>query len=330
MAARYGKASIGVTESARRDPDVRIHLDTDLGSNPDDACALAMLLGSPDVELVGITTTTDPGGRRAGCVSRLLDLAERNDIPVAAGAEVSLSPRYRPRPIPNDDPYWPSPVAARPSPVSTALHLLEASINDGAIIVAIGPYTNLALLERSRPGTLDRATIVVMGGWIRSPADGLPNWGPKRDWNVQCDTRAAQILISSARPTLVTFPVTLKAHLRAEHLPRLRSSGPLGELLARQVSAHAEALGMRELVARHSGLPKDLLNFQHDAVACAVAAGWPAVTVEEMSIIPIVRQELLAFEEDKRGQAVPVTVDLEASYFQEAWLSAAVRAGSTS
>jgi hypothetical protein len=40
---------------------VRIHLDTDLGGDTDDACALAMLLGWPGVELVGIATTADPG-----------------------------------------------------------------------------------------------------------------------------------------------------------------------------------------------------------------------------------------------------------------------------
>lgn len=39
---------------------VRVHLDTDLGGDPDDACALAMLLGWPNVEIVGITTTNRP------------------------------------------------------------------------------------------------------------------------------------------------------------------------------------------------------------------------------------------------------------------------------
>jgi inosine-uridine nucleoside N-ribohydrolase len=70
---------------------MRIHLGTDLGGDPDDACALAMLLGWPGVELVGITTTIDPGGRRAGCVAHCLKLAGRDDIPVAAGAGVSLT-----------------------------------------------------------------------------------------------------------------------------------------------------------------------------------------------------------------------------------------------
>ena len=31
-----------------------------------------------------------------------------------------------------------------------------------------------------------------MGGYVQSPADGLPLWGPEMDWNVQYDTRAAR------------------------------------------------------------------------------------------------------------------------------------------
>src|SRR6266496_3167863 len=58
----------GTPDLGRHAGVMRIHLDTDLGGDPDDTCALAMLLGWPGVELVGITTTIDPGGRRAGCV----------------------------------------------------------------------------------------------------------------------------------------------------------------------------------------------------------------------------------------------------------------------
>ena len=70
---------------------MRIQLDTDLGGNTDDTCALAMLLGWRGVEITGITTVIDPGGRRAACVAHLLRLAGRDDIPLAAGAEVSSS-----------------------------------------------------------------------------------------------------------------------------------------------------------------------------------------------------------------------------------------------
>lgn len=301
---------------------MRVHLDTDLGSDTDDACALAMLLGWPNVELVGITTTIDPGGRRAGFVSHCLELAGRNDVPVAAGAEVSLSTLHLPGSIPNDDCYWPTPVAPRPSPPGAALDLLGHSIQDGATIVAIGPYTNLALLEVARPGSLARVPIVVMGGWVRPPEDGLPSWGPEMDWNLQCDTQAARVVALTARLTLATLPVTGKAHLRAAHLPRLRASGPLGELLARQAKAHAEEFKMAEMARAHAGLPDDLLNFQYDAAACAVALGWSGAVVEEASLKPVLKGEVLTFEPDEDGRLLRVAVDLDAARFEEAWLTA--------
>src|SRR5680860_102552 len=69
---------------------VRVHLDTDFAGDTDDAAALVMLLGRPDAELVGITTTADPDGVRAGYVRYVLGLAGRDDIPVATGAGASL------------------------------------------------------------------------------------------------------------------------------------------------------------------------------------------------------------------------------------------------
>ena len=153
---------------------VRIHLDTDLGGDTDDACALAMLLGWPGVELVGITTTADPGGRRASYVAHCLQLAGRDDIPVAAGTEVSLTTLRSAGVVTDDERHWPTTIAPRPSPPGAALDLLERSIQAGATVVAIGSYTNLALLEVARPGSLGRVPVVAMGGWTGPPADGLP------------------------------------------------------------------------------------------------------------------------------------------------------------
>jgi purine nucleosidase len=95
---------------------VRIHLDTDLGGDTDDACALAMLLGWPGVELIGITTTADPGGRRASDVAHCLQLAGRDDVSVAAGAEVSLTTLRSATSITGDERYWPTSIPPRPSP----------------------------------------------------------------------------------------------------------------------------------------------------------------------------------------------------------------------
>jgi purine nucleosidase len=302
---------------------VRVHLDTDLGGDPDDACALAMLLGWPGVDLVGVTTTIDPGGRRAGCVAELLEIAGRSDIPVVAGAEASLTTlRSAWRVSDGDERYWPQPVRARPSPPGAALDLLARDIEQGATVVAIGPYTNLALLEVTRPGSLAGVPVVVMGGWLGPPEPGLPAWGPEMDFNVQCDTRAVELVAGGASLTLTTLPVTLKAHLRARDLVRLRASGPLGRLLARQAEAHGVDYNMAELGRAHSGLPGDLSNFHYDPVACAVAVGWAGGSVDEIRLRPVLDDAVLRFEPADNGPLTRVVIDLDPADFTETWLTA--------
>ena len=156
---------------------------------------------------------------------------------------------------------------------------MAASIERGATVIAIGPFTNLGLFEIARPGLLDTVPVVVMGGGYRTPDPGYPQWPESYDWNVQCDTRAAEIVNGLAQLTIVPLAATVKVHLRAAHLPRLRACGPLGDLMAHQ----AEAYG----VDRHAGLaeenpklPDDLLNFHHDPLAAAVAVGWDGVTFD--------------------------------------------------
>jgi purine nucleosidase len=306
---------------------VLLHLDTDFGGDTDDACALAMLLGWGGVEVVGITTVIDPGGWRAGCVTHCLSLADCTHIPLAAGAEVSIIAGRLAYPTSRDERYWPQGLRPRPSPPGAALDLLGSSIDQGATIVGIGPFTNLALLEQARPGTLAGVPVVVMGGWIEQPADGLPPWGPDMDFNVQWDTRAAEKLASAGTDlTLVTLPATLRAHLRAADLPRLRASGPIGELLARQAETHAEDFGMSALGRSFRDLPDDLLNFQYDPVASAVAAGWPGAVTRQTRVAADLDEGLLGFREDALGAAATVVVEIDGRNFAETWLAAVERA----
>jgi purine nucleosidase len=301
---------------------MRVHIDTDFAGDTDDACAVAMTLGWPEVEVVGITTTADPDGQRAGYLCRFLELAGRLDVPVAAGAGRSLTTRRPMGGLPDHERYWATAVAARPSPPGVAIDLLAHSIELGAVIVAIGPYTNLALLQQARPGRLDGVPVVAMGGWVEAPAEGLPAWGPEMDWNVQCDTSAAVTVAEAADLTLVTLPVTLHAHLTAAELPRLAASGPLGDLLARQAKAHGEDHNMAELGREHAALPDDLVNFHYDPVACAVAVGWPGAVVEERHLLPVLDAGVLRFEADKAGRATRVVVRLDGEAFANVWITA--------
>lgn len=302
---------------------MRVHLDTDIGSDPDDACALAMLLGWPGVEVVGLTTTVDPGGRRAGYAAYCLDLLGRGDVPVVAGASRVLAPDAPPARTLDDEARWPAGIADRPSPASAATDLLKRSVEQGATVVAIGPYTNLALLERARPGSLARVPVVLMGGWVRPPAPGLPSWGPDRDWNMQADPVAAQEVVeASADLTLSTLTVSLHVPLRAGDLPVLRALGPMGDLLARQSEAHAATSGKGCLGPAHAGLPDDLVNFHYDPLACAVALGWPGAVVEEMRLRVALEDGSVRLYDDPGGQEVRVVVDADGDAFTQTWLQA--------
>ena len=160
------------------------------------------------------------------------------------------------------------------------------------------------------------------GGWVQPAAPGLPQWGPDMDFNVQWDTRAADLVAATAQLTLVTLSATLSAHLRRVDLPRLRAAGPLGQLLARQSEAHGQAYQMGKLGSEHSGLPDDLLNFHYDPVACAVALGWSGAAVADMRLRPVWRDGVLFFQPHPDGRPIRVVLDVDGAAFRAAWLSA--------
>ena len=179
---------------------MKIHLDTDLGGDIDDLCALAMLLKWPGVELIGVTTVAEHQGKRAGYTHYALTLAGRDQVPVAAGADVSLG-CYRSTPgLPDEAALLAGTCVAKGGPLDQALDLLEKSIREDAIIAAIGPYTNLALLEKRAPGILSQARLFLMGGYTLPVRSGFPPWDGAVDFNVQVDAQSANFVFESFQP----------------------------------------------------------------------------------------------------------------------------------
>jgi len=303
-----------------------IHLDTDLGGDPDDVCTLALLLGAPGVELVGITTLLDRDGRRAGYTRYCLELAGRGDIPVVAGAVASLTTGLIADPEIDDRRFWPAGLPLCPSSPGAALDTLAQSIERGAEIIAIGAMTNLAMLEVARQGILRDVTVTTMGGWVDPPAPGYPAWGPEMDWNVQCDVRAMEILVHGARISIGTLSGTMTACLRDSDLSRLRAAGPLGRLIAQQSLAQAENNDLSALGRRHEGLPDDLLNFHWDPAACALALGWDCVESQEAALTTVVDDGVLRFVRDKSGFPARILTRVDNDAFSERWIEAVAAA----
>jgi len=301
---------------------VKLHLDTDLGGDIDDLCALAMLLGWPGVELLAVTTVADDRGRRAGYARYALDLAGRQDVAVAAGADPALG-CYRSWPgLPDEAAYWPEPVPPAPGPVDAALSLLERSIEQGAIVVAIGPYTNLALLEERSPGILGRARLTLMGGYVYPPRAGFPRWGNEMDYNVQVDARSAHTVLQRSSPTLVPLSVTAETWLRWADLPVLRRSGPLARLIARQAEAFARDEGYAAQYGQTcAGLPDDTINFMHDPLACAIALGWEeGVEIEQIPLRFEMSDGWLWQRVEEGGAPTRVVTRVDGGRFSAFWL----------
>jgi hypothetical protein len=94
------------------------------------------------------------------------DLNEKK-IPVAAGADVSQGYyRYAELDYPSEERYWSEKIAPLPSTSDEAIQLLKQSIEQGATIICIGPFTNLYLLDIKYPGILKQANLFLMGGYI--------------------------------------------------------------------------------------------------------------------------------------------------------------------
>lgn len=303
----------------------KLHLDTDIGGDIDDLCALAMVLNWPEVELLGVTTVSDAGGRRAGYARYALEIAGRRDVPVAAGADISLGcyQHWQPGFHRDENAYWPEPIQPMPGPDADAIALLERSVERGAIIAATGPYTNLALLERRSPGTLRAARLVLMGGFVFRPREGFPQWGREMDYNVQVDPESAQDVLERANPLLVTLSVTLETALRRSWLPTLREAGRMGRLLARQAEAFAIEEAMESRFGRTcEGLPHDTINFLHDPLACAIALGWnDGVEIRELPLKSEIKDGYLSQIVDSTGKPTRVVTRVNGSKFSEFWLS---------
>ena len=209
-----------------------IVIDCDPGH--DDAIAILLALASPEVELRGITTvagnqTLDKTTRNA---LKVLELADRADIPVAAGADRPLRRELRTAANVHgetglDGPDLPEPATATVD--AHATELLNELIEPGVVLVPTGPLTNVALMLERHPDVRDRLErILWMGGAI---AEG--NTTPAAEFNAYVDPEAAAAVFESGIPvTMIGLDVTHMALFDRGHADRLRDSGRAGKAVA--------------------------------------------------------------------------------------------------
>ncbi len=202
----------------------KILLDTDIGSDIDDALALAYLLREPECELMGITTVSGQPVERAKLASAMCIAAGKPDIPVFPGVERPiLGEQFQPF-VPQAErlDYW---NHARNYPMNEAVPFLRETIrnNPGEItLLAIGPMTNLGLLFSMDPEipSLLKRLILMCGRFATEPE--------RPEWNSKCDWVASTIVYGSNPRVHRSFglDVTLQLSLSEKEVTPLMR-GPL-------------------------------------------------------------------------------------------------------
>lgn len=168
----------------------KILLDTDIGSDIDDAICLAYLLSQPECQLMGITTVTGEGQLRAEMASALCKLAGQ-DIPIRIGAQEPLLINQR-------QPKAPQAAAlgdwARETqfPQEHAVDFMRRVIRENpgeVVLLTIGPLTNIGLLF-----SLDPEIPKLLKGLVMMAGSFWSGISTGQEWNIILDPHAAAMV----------------------------------------------------------------------------------------------------------------------------------------
>ena len=201
-------------------------LDTDIGDDIDDAFALALVLRSPELHLLGVETAFGDTELRARLVDRYLAALGRTDIPVMAGV---LGPQTN---------NFSQAAYARQSPArkhGSAVDFLLKQIHahPGRItLIAIGPLTNIGAAIQRDPATFMKLKrVVIMGGSVYRGYGDKPT-PPAPEWNILCDPAGAKALFGSGVPLFVMPLDSTQIHLENQALGAIFAHGsPLTDQL---------------------------------------------------------------------------------------------------
>ncbi len=181
----------------------KVIIDTDIGDDIDDAFAVALALRSPELQVLGITTTFGDTETRAKLLDRFLAEVGRPDIPVAAGAPSPPKSNFTQRRYAQNNHY-----AKSSHPDAVAFLLDQIRRNPGQItLIAIGPLMNVGASIDKDPATFRKLKrVVMMGGSIKRGYGDLgfgPPAPPQPEWNILNDVPSAQKLFASGAPLFV-------------------------------------------------------------------------------------------------------------------------------
>jgi purine nucleosidase len=211
----------------------KVILDTDIGTDVDDALALAVLLGSNDVDFIGITTVYGDVCLRSQIAMSLCSMVNR-EIPTYMGEDKTISGRE----------VWMSGSEGKnfkdldsftPQPTSAVDFLVNAVITqpDSIDVIAIGPLTNIAqAIESNQDFEKKVKRVWIMGGDFTQSSV---------EHNFKCDIDAARIVLESDIPiSILDLPSSQKTIIRMNEIEQIRSALVFGTILYSEIMSWIE------------------------------------------------------------------------------------------
>lgn len=209
---------------------MKIIIDTDPGQ--DDAAAIMLALGSPEIELLGITCVAGnvPLALTARNARIICEIAGRTDVKVFAGAEKPLQASQVTAEHVHGATGLDGPELFEPSfdlqpghAVDFIVETLRREPAGTVTLCPIGPLTNIALAFQQAPDVVGRVErIVLMGGGYFAQG----NVTPSAEFNIYADPDAAEIVFRAGAPiVMMPLDVTHKALSTKAHVAPLREIG---------------------------------------------------------------------------------------------------------
>jgi len=300
-------------------------LDTDIGTDVDDALALAFAVRHPGLDLRAVTTVSGDVARRARLAAGLLRLAGRSDVEVAEGLGGFTGPGVeRPAEMGHEDefvvPADPGTDGRGPASQRDAVTLLveETAAVPGTAVATVGMQTNVAAALERDSELVHRVSVHAVMGGVFAPIRVLGRELPvAADHNLDVDPDGAARALNAGFPTLyVPCDVTFGAFLERRHLDALRH----GDELCRVLADHVD-VWMRVLARGRGAMPDEYVALLHDPLTVASLVDRRFVTVDRRPVTvgrvgPLAR----TFVDPLGGREAEVVTSVDAPAFADFWL----------
>jgi purine nucleosidase len=314
-------------------------LDTDIGTDVDDALAVAFAIAHPDINLRAVTTVSADTTLRARIAKKLLMFAGRDDVEVAAGVRGEQSHPQRRADNGEEHLVLGDDAAELPISERDAVTLLLEEFEAASAVNAsearagarrplelavVGMQSNVAAaVERDPSFVHDVSRVCVMGG-VFAPVMFLGHeLPPSVDHNLNVDQAASlRALNTPMRRLYVGCDVTMGTWFTRRQLDALRGGDLLCRELARQIDLHLPHLyrGGRGVI------PEEYVALMHDplAVACMVDRRFVTSTTAKVTAA-MHHGHVRTFIDPVAGFGAEIITSVDWRRFSEFWLETVLR-----